>query len=122
MAPNYRLKTFLSGNADDHENSNQPIADLFANCTVLFAGECAYPRLPLPRCRLPDDSSQVYFPYSPFLRHLDIAGFTAWSSTREPAQVFLLLQAVYQAFDNLAKRRRVFKVETIGDSYGEHPL
>ena len=47
----------------------------------------------------------------------DIAGFTAWSSTREPAQVFLLLQAVYQAFDTLAKRRRVFKVETIGDSY-----
>jgi Adenylate and Guanylate cyclase catalytic domain len=47
----------------------------------------------------------------------DISGFTAWSSTREPAQVFLLLQAVYQAFDTLAKRRRVFKVETIGDSY-----
>jgi hypothetical protein len=47
----------------------------------------------------------------------DIAGFTAWSSTREPAQVFLLLQAVYQAFDVLAKKRRVFKVETIGDSY-----
>ena len=47
----------------------------------------------------------------------DIAGFTAWSSTREPAQVFLLLQAVYQSFDVLAKRRKVFKVETIGDSY-----
>jgi class 3 adenylate cyclase len=47
----------------------------------------------------------------------DIAGFTAWSSTREPAQVFVLLQAVYQAFDLLAKRRKVFKVETIGDSY-----
>jgi class 3 adenylate cyclase len=47
----------------------------------------------------------------------DIAGFTAWSSTREPAQVFVLLQAVYQAFDALAKRRKVFKVETIGDSY-----
>ena len=47
----------------------------------------------------------------------DIAGFTAWSSTREPAQVFVLLQTVYQAFDALAKRRKVFKVETIGDSY-----
>lgn len=47
----------------------------------------------------------------------DIAGFTAWSSTREPAQVFILLQTVYQNFDWLAKRRRVFKVETIGDSY-----
>jgi class 3 adenylate cyclase len=47
----------------------------------------------------------------------DITGFTAWSSTREPAQVFILLQSVYQAFDTLAKRRKVFKVETIGDSY-----
>lgn len=47
----------------------------------------------------------------------DIAGFTAWSSSREPCQVFTLLQTVYQAFDELAKRRRVFKVETIGDSY-----
>jgi hypothetical protein len=47
----------------------------------------------------------------------DIAGFTAWSSTRDPAQVFILLQSVYQAFDKIAKRRKVFKVETIGDSY-----
>lgn len=47
----------------------------------------------------------------------DIAGFTAWSSTREPAQVFVLLQTVYQSFDVIAKKRRVFKVETIGDSY-----
>jgi class 3 adenylate cyclase len=44
----------------------------------------------------------------------DIAGFTAWSSTREPSQVFFLLQAVYQNFDAIAKRRHVFKVETIG--------
>jgi class 3 adenylate cyclase len=44
----------------------------------------------------------------------DIAGFTAWSSTREPAQVFILLQTVYQNFDTIAKRRKVFKVETIG--------
>jgi class 3 adenylate cyclase len=47
----------------------------------------------------------------------DISGFTAWSSTREPAQVFTLLQTLYQAFDVIARRRRVFKVETIGDSY-----
>jgi len=47
----------------------------------------------------------------------DIAGFTAWSSTREPTQVFILLQTLYQAMDELAKRRKVFKVETIGDCY-----
>lgn len=47
----------------------------------------------------------------------DIAGFTAWSSSRNPAHVFVLLQTIYQAFDAIAKRRKVFKVETIGDSY-----
>ena len=43
----------------------------------------------------------------------DIAGFTAWSSTRDPEQVFILLQTVYQSFDRIAKRRKVFKVETV---------
>ncbi|CAB9517945.1 Receptor-type guanylate cyclase gcy [Seminavis robusta] len=47
----------------------------------------------------------------------DIAGFTAWSSTREPTMVFELLETLYRAFDEIAERRRVFKVETIGDSY-----
>ena len=40
----------------------------------------------------------------------DIAGFTAWSSVREPAQVFALLEALYGAFDALAHHRGVFKV------------
>jgi class 3 adenylate cyclase len=41
----------------------------------------------------------------------------AWSSTREPCQVFILLETIYGHFDDIAKRRRVFKVETIGDCY-----
>lgn len=41
----------------------------------------------------------------------DISGFTAWSSVREPPQVFVLLETVYEAFDDIAKRRKVFKVE-----------
>jgi class 3 adenylate cyclase len=47
----------------------------------------------------------------------DIVGFTAWSSSKEPSQVFTLLENIYQAFDEIARRRRVFKVETIGDCY-----
>jgi len=81
---NSRLKSLLGQDGQTEDDNAQPIADLFPNCTVLFA---------------------------------DISGFTAWSSTREPAQVFTLLQSVYQAFDKVAARRRVFKVETIGDSY-----
>ena len=46
-----------------------------------------------------------------------ILGFTAWSSTRDPSQVFTLLQTIYGEFDAIAKRRKVFKVETIGDCY-----
>ena len=42
----------------------------------------------------------------------DIAGFTAWSSVREPNQVFTLLETVYASFDALAKKRRIFKVGT----------
>ncbi|CAB9525455.1 Receptor-type guanylate cyclase gcy (Partial), partial [Seminavis robusta] len=47
----------------------------------------------------------------------DMVGFTAWSSAREPSQVFTLLETIYYSFDSIAKRRRVFKVETIGDCY-----
>jgi len=44
----------------------------------------------------------------------DIVGFTAWSSVREPSQVFTLLEILFGAFDAIATRRRVFKVETVG--------
>jgi class 3 adenylate cyclase len=47
----------------------------------------------------------------------DICGFTAWSSLRGPDHVFILLESLYSEFDKIARRRRVFKVETIGDSY-----
>jgi class 3 adenylate cyclase len=47
----------------------------------------------------------------------DMVGFTKWSSTREPVKVFELLETLYQSFDSIAVRRRVFKVETIGDCY-----
>eukprot|EP00934_Nitzschia_sp_Nitz4_P001273 Nitzschia sp. Nitz4//scaffold289_size23394//2//2242//NITZ4_008474-RA/size23394-augustus-gene-0.42-mRNA-1//-1//CDS//3329545813//1273//frame0 len=65
-----------------------------------------------------DDSQPIadLFPYCTVM-FADISGFTAWSSTRDPPQVFMLLQNLYQAFDVIAVRRRVFKVETIGDSY-----
>jgi class 3 adenylate cyclase len=47
----------------------------------------------------------------------DLAGFTKWSSGKTPAQVFDLLEAFYGAFDAIALKRGVFKVETIGDCY-----
>jgi Adenylate and Guanylate cyclase catalytic domain len=47
----------------------------------------------------------------------DLAGFTSWSASRQPTQVFTLLETLYAAFDEIAKQRGVFKVETIGDCY-----
>ena len=36
---------------------------------------------------------------------------------RDPSQVFTLLETLYNAFDRIAERRGVFKVETVGDCY-----
>jgi class 3 adenylate cyclase len=47
----------------------------------------------------------------------DIAGFTGWSSSRNPVDVFTMLEALFKSIDCLAKRLGVFKVETIGDCY-----
>lgn len=47
----------------------------------------------------------------------DLVGFTSWSATRGPTEVFQLLETLYGAFDALAQRKGVFKIETIGDCY-----
>jgi Adenylate and Guanylate cyclase catalytic domain len=38
-------------------------------------------------------------------------------TVRDPSQVFMLLESVYCAFDAVATRMKVFKVETVGDCY-----
>lgn len=80
-----RLRNFLHDEEDPSTSEgatgaikSRPIADLFTDCTVMFA---------------------------------DIANFTAWSSVREPGQVFTLLETLYGAFDQIAAKRGVFKVE-----------
>ena len=41
----------------------------------------------------------------------DLSGFEAWSSEREPAQVFTLLETIFNSFDRIGKKRRIFNVE-----------
>lgn len=75
--------------------------------------------------RANDDRSNKLFGGEPIadlfpnvtVMYLDIAGFTRWSSNREPTQVFRLLERIYHGFDTHAKQLGVFKVETIGDCY-----
>ena len=65
-----------------------------------------------------DNSDMIadFFPNATILFG-DIVGFTAWSSAREPTQVFTLLESVFSTFDEIAQKRRIFKVETVGDCY-----
>ena len=92
---------------------SKPIADLFPD------GRCRmWNLLDLHWCIM-------YWLTQPFLctaatvLFADLVGFTAWSSEREPTQVFQLLETLYHAYDTIARKRRVFKVETIGDCYGK---
>jgi class 3 adenylate cyclase len=61
-----------------------------------------------PIAQLYDDTTVIF---------MDIVGFTQWSATRQPTEVFLLLETLYAKFDALAKLHCVFKIETIGDCY-----
>ena len=69
-----------------------------------------------------DDNSSEHLPdlyLNTTIMFADIVGFTAWSSMREPSQVFKFLETVYRAFDEIAEKRKVFKVETVADCYGK---
>ncbi|CAB9520220.1 Receptor-type guanylate cyclase gcy [Seminavis robusta] len=48
---------------------------------------------------------------------IEVQGFTAWSSVREPVQVFKFLEQLYEHFDNIAAKKGVYKVETVGECY-----
>ena len=47
----------------------------------------------------------------------DIVGFTNISAKLPPMKVFNLLDRLYNAFDALALKHGVFKIETVGDAY-----
>ncbi|GKY95687.1 hypothetical protein MPSEU_000529700 [Mayamaea pseudoterrestris] len=87
-APKHKLKKMLAEDAEDRANGQGISSEPIAD---LFP------------------NTSVLF--------ADIAGFTAWSSEREPSQVFILLETIYRAMDRIAKKLGVFKVETIGDCY-----
>lgn len=100
-AARFRLKSYL-----DNDNADSATKTTHADGTEVKAMPEMYDTKPI----------ADLFPNTTVM-FADIAGFTAWSSVREPSQVFTLLETVYRAFDMIAKRRRVFKVETVGDCY-----
>ncbi|KAI9337594.1 adenylate and guanylate cyclase catalytic domain-containing protein [Zopfochytrium polystomum] len=49
--------------------------------------------------------------------HMDIAGFTAMSSSIEPMDIFLMMDNLFTYFDRLTEDFSVEKITTIGDAY-----
>lgn len=47
----------------------------------------------------------------------DIVGFTSFSQSVQPKQVMSLLNTLYDGFDRMIDEFKIYKVETIGDSY-----
>lgn len=114
-----RLKGYLDddnnehGDGQDGLNDEDPIADLFPHCTVLFADIAGFTGtyctvllwmgMVLLRSRtvycdpavgICVVSSHLISPFYHLCRSYPID--VAWSSTRDPAQVFILLQNVYE--------------------------
>ena len=110
--PKNKLKSYLSnGAAGIVEGKDIPIADLFPFTTVLFAGELSIRTNSAIYVPFVCSQTNVYFSSLHCIYSLiDIAGFTAWSSVREPSQVFSLLETIYGSFDKIAQKRKVFKV------------
>ena len=67
----------------------------------------------LPSLALPDATPLADLYLRCTIIFVNLVGFNAWSSQREPEQVFILLENIFQAFDGLAKRRNVFKVRVL---------
>jgi hypothetical protein len=82
--PKGKLKTFLNdGSKNDNAFDEERAADDFAIRNAKQIAEL--------------------FPETTIM-FADIAGFTAWASSREPSHVFTLLETLYGAFDHQAKR------------------
>jgi hypothetical protein len=105
LGPKSELKNLIGQEETNLNYKGKPIADLFPETTIMFA-DVRFERFGR-RCIVARESVLLMFLFQ-------IVGFTAWSSTREPTQVFTLLEGIYAAFDAIAAKRRVFKVETIG--------
>jgi CHASE domain/Adenylate and Guanylate cyclase catalytic domain len=112
---NNQVGDYMGGTGSNGFGS-KPMAELYPSATVMVRyGRVVIRSLLGSNTALNSISSVLLGP-----QFADIVGFTAWSSAREPIQVFTLLETVYQAFDEIAKRRRVFKVSTVLSGSGSN--
>lgn len=100
-----RLRDYIAEGILMETNSAAPVADLFPHTVCKCVN---YSRLFL---RLSNSN------YIQTVMCFDICNFSAWCSEREPSQIFTLLEAIIQAFDEMALSLGVVMVETLADSY-----
>ena len=121
----YRLKNYLNEDDESDQDLETAAADGPGQLGKPIADLVSRRRKAVSFCLFVQNSFDSWHNISLYITQFpsttimfaDISGFTAWSSVREPSQVFTLLETIYKAFDAHAKRRKVFKVETVGDCY-----
>ena len=115
-----KLGELASGDVNANDGQGV-IADVYDNCTVLFAdiaGKfCKVSWHANVTQREANSCTHQHAPHNALPWDSLLLGFTKWSDNRAPTQVFQLLEAIYGTFDRNARKRGVFKIETIGDSY-----
>jgi CHASE domain len=94
-------KNLDANNPHQSASNARPIADLYPDATILFADIVGFTGSV--------HESVPVFRYDELRSH-DVFPTAAWSSVREPAQVFTLLESLFAAFDEIAETRGVFKV------------
>ena len=93
---------------DDPQNiidDSMPIADLYPGEFCFFINRCC-----IELRRLGESNFVVSIDIECTVLFADICGFTKWSTTHTPVEVFQLLETLYATFDKIARKRKVFKV------------
>ena len=85
MSNNHRIQNFLNGDDNDKEKKVGPNE----------SGDDPFHGTEKPLADLFLHTTVLF---------ADVADFTSWASTRDPAQVFQFLQSIYGAFDALARQ------------------
>ena len=106
-----QFKALMSGDDLNEIESSVPLAELYLNTTVFFADIVGF------TAWLSGKQRVAYTRRCCFTLECTIHPLCNFFSVREPAQVFQLLESVYRVFDMIARKQRVFKVETVGDCY-----
>jgi Adenylate and Guanylate cyclase catalytic domain len=86
-----------------------PIAELYPETTVLFADMVDFTKW--------SSGTSFWFALKIVFAYVHVLTNSHEQAVRDPSQVFTLLESVYCAFDSVAGRMKVFKVETVGDCY-----